>query len=112
MSNLNQNQTQTSKLNSQNTSPNTDASIKVRGDTDPVALSGAVAGIIREFGHADLFVIGAAAVNQAVKGVAIARSYFISQGKDLHLVPAFKDIQMDNGESRTALQLKVVCLSV
>ena len=50
--------------------------------------------------------IGAGALNQAIKGVAIARGYVAPTGKNLYCIPAFTDIIID-GEERTALKLIV-----
>ena len=60
----------------------------------------------REKGTAELQAIGAAAINQAVKAVAIARGYVAPSGLDLVCVPAFADVQID-GEDRTAIKLIV-----
>ena len=50
--------------------------------------------------------IGAGALNQAVKAVAIARGFVAPHGMDLVCVPAFIDINID-GEERTAIKLLV-----
>jgi stage V sporulation protein S len=49
--------------------------IKVAAVSRPPAVAGAIAGVIRERGRVDVRAIGASAVNQAVKAVAIARGY-------------------------------------
>lgn len=50
--------------------------------------------------------IGAGAINQAIKAVAIARGFVAPSGVDLVCIPAFTDIQID-GEERTAIKLIV-----
>src|SRR5918998_2208013 len=80
--------------------------LKVRATTRPTAAAGAVAGILREGGSPELQAIGAAAVNQAVKAVIIARAYLVQDGLDLCCVPGFADVSIA-GEERTAVRLRV-----
>src|SRR3989442_10340334 len=80
--------------------------LKVAAKSNPTAVAGAIAGVLREKGTAELQAIGAAAINQAVKAVAIARGYVAPSGLDLVCVPAFADVQID-GEDRTAIKLIV-----
>jgi hypothetical protein len=49
--------------------------LKVAADSRSTAVAGAIAGATREQGKVDVRAIGASAVNQAVKAVAIARGY-------------------------------------
>jgi stage V sporulation protein S len=65
-----------------------------------------LAGVIRERGGAEVQAIGAGAINQAVKAVAIARGFVAPSGLDLVCVPAFVDVTID-GEERTAIKLIV-----
>jgi stage V sporulation protein S len=51
--------------------------------------------------------IGAAAVSQAVKGIAIARAMAAPGGADLKVVPGFKDVEL-NGRKITAMQMHVL----
>ena len=62
--------------------------------------------IFREKGIVEVQAIGAGALNQAIKGVAIARGFVAPSGKNLVCTPAFIDISID-GEERTALKLIV-----
>jgi stage V sporulation protein S len=80
--------------------------LKVSAKTNPNALAGALAGVFRETGHAELQTIGAGALNQAVKAIAIARGFVAPGGIDLICIPAFTDIEID-GEERTAIKLIV-----
>ena len=78
--------------------------LKVSAKSSPNSVAGALAGTIRERGCAELQAIGAGALNQAVKAVAIARGFVAPSGIDLICIPAFADIMID-GEDRTAIRL-------
>ncbi len=80
--------------------------LKVSSKSSPNSVAGALAGVLRECGKAELQVIGAGALNQAVKAIAIARGFVAPGGLDLVCVPAFVDILV-NGEERTAIKLLV-----
>jgi stage V sporulation protein S len=80
--------------------------LKVSSKTKPNAVAGALAGIIRQKGVVELQVIGAGALNQAIKGIAIARGFVAPSGVDLICIPAFKDVEIE-GHERTALRLIV-----
>ena len=70
------------------------------------ALAGAIAGVIRERGTVTLQAVGAAAVNQMLKGVAIARSYLACDGLDLMAVPSFVSVEIAGAE-KTGVRLYV-----
>ncbi len=78
--------------------------LKVSAKSSPNAVAGALAGCLRERGAAELQCIGAGALNQGVKAVAIARGYVSPNGIDLICIPAFTDLRID-GEERTAMKL-------
>ncbi len=80
--------------------------LKVAAKSNPKSVAGALAGVIREQGKAEMQAIGAGAINQAIKAVAIARGYMAPSGIDLVCIPAFVDIKID-GEERTAIKLIV-----
>lgn len=80
--------------------------LKVSAKSSPNSVAGALAGVLRECGHAEIQAIGAGAINQAVKAVAIARGFVAPSGIDLVCIPAFADIIID-GEERTAIKLIV-----
>ena len=80
--------------------------LKVSSSSGPKSVAGALAGVLREKGKAELQSIGAGALNQAIKAVAIARGYVAPSGMDLICIPAFTDIEID-GEERTAIKLIV-----
>ena len=78
--------------------------LRVSTKSNPNSVAGALAGVVREKGTAELQAVGAGALNQAVKAVAIARGFVAPSGIDLVCVPAFADIEID-GEERTAIKL-------
>ena len=80
--------------------------LKVSSRSNPNAVAGAFAGVVREQGRVEVQVVGAGALNQAIKAVAIARSMLGTQGIDLVCVPTFAEIEID-GQPRTAMQLLV-----
>jgi stage V sporulation protein S len=80
--------------------------IKVSAKSRSTAVAGAIAGVIREHKHADVQAIGAGAVNQAIKAIAIARGYLEQDGLDIVCVPTFVDVDV-SGEERTAVKLAV-----
>jgi len=80
--------------------------LKVSAKSNPNSVAGALAGVLREVGKAEMQAIGAGAINQAVKAIAIARGFVAPSGVDLVCIPAFTDILID-GEERTAIKLIV-----
>ena len=78
--------------------------LKVSSKSNPNSVAGALAGVLREKGSAEIQAIGAGALNQAVKSSAIARGFVAPSGLDLICVPAFTDIEID-GEQKTAIKL-------
>ncbi|ADO77163.1 stage V sporulation protein S [Halanaerobium praevalens] len=80
--------------------------LKVSSNSSPNKVAGALAGVLREEGKAELQAIGAGAINQGVKAVAIARGFVAPSGVDLICIPAFTDIEIE-GEERTAIKLIV-----
>ena len=81
--------------------------IKGSSKSAPQKVAGAIANLFRESSEAvEIQAIGAGALNQAIKGVAIARGYVAPTGKNLVCTPAFSDITID-GEERTAIKLIV-----
>src|SRR5664280_112872 len=80
--------------------------LKVSSKSNPNSVAGALAGIVREQGAAEIQTVGAGALNQAVKAVAIARGFMAPSGIELTCVPAFADIDI-HGEERTAIRLLV-----
>ncbi len=81
--------------------------LKVSTRSRPSAVAGAIAGVIRESGIAEVQSIGAGATNQAIKAVAIARSYLLEEGIDIVCTPSFIDVAIDE-EERTAIRLLIM----
>ena len=80
--------------------------LKVSARSRPSLVAGAIAGVIREKGRAEVQAIGAGAVNQSIKAIAIARGYLAPGGLDVICIPSFTDVFI-NGEERTAIRLVV-----
>ena len=80
--------------------------IKVSATSRTSAVAGAIAGVLREHQHADVQAIGASAVNQAVKALALAKGYLAEDGYDIVCEPHFVDVEID-GKVRTAIKFSV-----
>ncbi|MBP7839874.1 MAG: stage V sporulation protein S [Acidaminococcaceae bacterium] len=80
--------------------------LKVSAKSNPNSVAGALAGVLREHGRAEMQAIGAGALNQAIKAVAIARGFVAPSGMDLICIPAFIEIEIEGGQ-RTAIKLLV-----
>ncbi|MFT5871624.1 MAG: stage V sporulation protein S [Clostridium sp.] len=80
--------------------------LKVSAKSSANSVAGALAAVLRERGIAEMQAIGAGAINQAVKAIAIARGFVAPSGVDLVCIPAFTDIIID-GEEKTAIKLIV-----
>ena len=79
-------------------------SIKVSSKSNPNSVAGALANVFREKSSVEMQAIGAGALNQAIKAIAIARGFVAPSGMDLVCVPAFTDIDID-GDQKTAIKL-------
>ncbi len=80
--------------------------LRVGSSSDPNKVAGAIAGTIREDNSCEVQTIGAGALNQAVKALAIARGFVAPSGIDLICYPAFVDVTI-NGKERTAIKLLI-----
>jgi stage V sporulation protein S len=80
--------------------------IKVSAQSRSTAVAGAIAGVMREEGYAEIQAIGASAINQAVKAITIARSYLEQDNMDLAVVPSFIEVTIE-GSERTAVRMAV-----
>lgn len=78
--------------------------MKVSSKSNPNSIAGAIAGIIKEKNRVEIQAVGAGAINQAIKAVAIARGFVAPMGMDLICIPAFADIMIEE-EHRTAIKL-------
>ena len=75
--------------------------LKISSKSNPNSVAGAIAGLVKESNKAEMQAIGAGALNQAVKAVAIARGFVAPSG-----VPAFAEVEVE-GEDRTGIKLIV-----
>jgi stage V sporulation protein S len=80
--------------------------IKVSAQSRSTAVAGAIAGVMREQGYAEVQAIGASAVNQAIKAIAIARGYLVQDHFDLVVVPSFTEVEIE-GNERTAVRMSI-----
>jgi len=80
--------------------------LKVSAHSNPKSVAGALTAVLREKGRAEIQAVGAGAVNQAIKAIAITRGFVAPNGVDLVAVPAFVEIAID-GEERTAIKFIV-----
>jgi stage V sporulation protein S len=80
--------------------------IKVSAESRTSAVAGAIAGVIREHGRAEVQAIGAGAVNQAIKATAIARGYLHEEGVEVVCLPEFTSVDIE-GKERTAVRLVI-----
>jgi stage V sporulation protein S len=80
--------------------------VRVSGQSRPNSVAGAIAALLRLHAEVEVQAIGAVAVNQAAKAIAISRSYLASDNLDLTCVPAFVKLELES-EERTAL--KFIC---
>lgn len=80
--------------------------LKVSASSNPKSVAGALAAVVREKSKAEIQAVGAGAVNQSIKAIAIARGYVAPNGINLVCIPAFSEIIID-GEERTAIRFIV-----
>lgn len=80
--------------------------LKVSSRSNPNKVAGALTNVFRDKGCVEIQAIGAGALNQAIKAIAIARGFVAPSGSNLVCIPAFSDILID-GEERTAIKLIV-----
>ncbi len=80
--------------------------LKVSSKSSPASVAGAIAGLVKDEVPVNIQCVGAGAVNQAIKAIAIARGFLIPTGVDISCAPTFSDIEI-GGESRTAIRIAV-----
>ena len=80
--------------------------LKVSSKSNPSSVAGAIANVFKEKTSVEIQAVGAGAINQAIKAIAIARGFVAPSGKNLICTPAFSDISIE-GEERTAIKLIV-----
>lgn len=80
--------------------------LKVSSKSSPASVAGAIAGMVKDGVPVNIQCVGAGAVNQAIKAIAIARGFLIPTGVDISCAPTFSDIEIC-GESRTAIRIAI-----
>ena len=80
--------------------------IKVSGSSRTSAVAGAIAGVVRDHQRAEVQAIGAQAVNQAVKSLALARRYLQRDNLEIVVTPEFVEISIEE-KIRTAIRFTV-----
>ena len=80
--------------------------LKVSSKSSPNSIAGALANVLRDNDMVEIQAVGAGALNQAIKGIIIARGFVAPSGKNLYCVPSFASIVIDN-EERTAIKISV-----
>lgn len=80
--------------------------LKVSSKSSPASVAGAIAGMMKDGVPVEIQSVGAGAVNQAVKAIAISRGFLSPVGIEIVCVPSFADIVID-GEYRTAIRFSV-----
>ncbi len=81
--------------------------LKVSSKSSPASVAGAIAGMIKDGAPVELQAVGAGAVNQAVKAIAISRGFLSPIGIEISCVPSFTDIVID-GDYRTAIRFAII----
>ena len=80
--------------------------LRVSAKSQPKSVAGAIAAMINDFERAEIVAVGAGAVNQAIKAIAITRGFMAPRGIDLVVIPAFANVEID-GTDRTSIKLIV-----
>lgn len=80
--------------------------LKVSSKSKPNAVAGALANVIREDKYVEVQAVGAGAINQAIKSIAIARGFITPSGKDIICIPAFAEVKIE-GKIKTAIKIMI-----
>lgn len=80
--------------------------LKVSSKSSPASVAGAIAGMVKDGVPVEMQAVGAGAVNQAVKAIAISRGFLSPVGIEIACIPSFADIIID-GEYRTAIHFSI-----
>ena len=78
--------------------------LKVSSKSNPNSIAGAIANVLKEENSVELQAVGAGALNQAIKGIIIARGFVAPSGKNLYCIPAFS-MALIEGEEKTAIRI-------
>lgn len=77
--------------------------LKISSKSNPSSVAGAIAEMINENKQVELSAVGAGAVNQAVKAIAIVRGFVAPTGKNLVCIPAFTTMNIEETD-RTGIK--------
>ena len=81
--------------------------LKVASRSNPNSVSGAIAGALEQQGVVELHAIGAGAVNQTVKAIAIARRLIEKDTAcSIKVIPGFMELDI-GGEKKTGIRFIV-----
>ena len=80
--------------------------LKVSTKSNPNAVAGAIANILKEQSKVEIQAIGAGSINQVVKAIAIARGFLVLSGQDLYCIPVFAEVEIEN-KVKTAIKFFV-----
>ena len=80
--------------------------LKVGTKSNPNSVAGALANVFREKKEVEVQAIGAGALNQAIKAIAIARGFLVSSGIDIVVIPSFREVMINQSE-KTAIKLRI-----
>lgn len=80
--------------------------LKVSSKSNPNSIAGALANVLRGNDSVEIQAVGAGALNQAIKGIIIARGFIAPSGKNLYTIPSFSSTIIE-GEERTAIKLLI-----
>lgn len=81
--------------------------LKISTKSSPASIAGAIAGMVKDNVPVKLQAVGAGAVNQAIKAIAIARGFLVPVGIDISCLPTFSEVEI-NGDMRTAIRMTIV----
>ena len=80
--------------------------LKVSAKSNPSKVAGALANVLKEKNKVEMQMVGAGALNQAIKSIIICRGFLAPSGKNIICVPSFSSTIIDGGET-TAIKINV-----
>lgn len=69
---------------------------RVSVKSNPKSVAAAIAAVLKDESEVHIHAIGAGAVNQAVKAVTIAHGYLAPKGKNIYIMPAFIEAEVND----------------
>ena len=84
--------------------------MRVGAQSNPQSLASAISHALYDNKSVTLRAIGAGAVCQAMKAVAIARGFVGPRGMDIAIVPGWANVTGDRGDALSAMTFKLVSL--